>query len=648
MCGIFGFWAQSRHVNISDDQLARVGGTLDHRGPDGAGVWRDYNEGLGLVHRRLAILDLSPSGHQPMTSWSGRYVITFNGEIYNFKELRQDLESLGAFFRGHSDTEVLLAAVDAWGLEKTLLRANGMFAFALWDRDCRTLYLVRDRLGEKPIYYGTQGGVLLFGSELKALHAWPDFRAQIDIEALGLYFRLGYVPSPWSIFSGIAKLPAGSYLKVTDGEVGNPKQYWTTYNCIAAGKADPFEGNVSEALDALDVLLRDSVSMRMVADVPLGAFLSGGIDSSLIVSMMQAQSTRPVRTFTVGFSESGFNEAEHAKAVAKQLGTDHTEVYLDPNAALLTIPRIPELFDEPFGDESQIPSYLVAQVAKHYVTVALSGDGGDELFGGYNRYFVGREIWKKIRSFPHVIRRVGEYLGYGLTGGCGSLLLNTIQSITGQRCTLEQLNKIVRLVGSVDEDEMYWRLISFWDPPPLINTLKFYGEVAERKFRTSLRHESLNDFTESMMAADLLSYLPNDILVKFDRSAMGVGLEGRIPLLDHRVVEFGWRLPLHYKMRDGKGKWLMRQLLYKYVPAELVDRPKMGFSVPLATWLREPLREWAEELLNENRLRKQGLLDVNFVRREWDIHLNGGRSRAHELWHVLMFQAWHMRWMERN
>lgn len=649
MCGLAGFHGvPDAGVDDVAAILERMGNAIRHRGPDDMGIWQENERLAGFVHRRLSILDLSPHGHQPMSSASGRYVMAFNGEIYNHKALHAELVLLGAVFRGHSDTEVLLAAVEAWGVESTLKRCNGMFAIALWDSVARKLYLIRDRLGEKPLYFARLGKITLFASELKALHAWPGFVGRIDPAALGLFLRLGYVPGSRSIFLDTHKVPPGTYLVVDEAGVSEPAQFWSAHERVALARANPFAGDEHEALAGLDTLLRDAVSMRMEADVPLGAFLSGGVDSSLVTALMQAQSTRPVRTFSVGFHEPGLNEAEHAKAVAAHLGTDHTELYLDRAAALETVPLLPDLFDEPFADESQIPTYLVAQMAKRHVTVALSGDGGDEVFAGYNRYSAGRHLWRQVSWLPHFVRGpLASFAGWGGNRFDGKPI-DMLSALLGRRLTHGHFDKTLRVVGALDGTDVYWRLISMWPETPLAPEHVHAALAAEDAWRGNLNSCGLADMTEMMMAADLLTYLPDDILVKVDRASMGVSLEGRIPLLDHRVVEFGWSLPLGMKLRDGKGKWLLRQLLYRYVPQDLIDRPKMGFSVPLAEWLRGSLRDWAEDLLSEQALKEHGLLNVAMVRQAWIQHLSCKRDRAHELWNVLMFQAWFNRWLVRK
>ncbi len=644
MCGITGFLDLTSR--IAEDEARATAGrmlkTLTHRGPDDGGVWVDAKSGIALGNRRLAIVDLSPEGHQPMHSACDRYVIAYNGEIYNHKALHEELEGLGHAFRGHSDTEVMLAAFVQWGLRGALERFNGMFAFALWDKKERVLHVARDRMGEKPLYYGWMGETFLFGSELKALKAHPDFRGEIDRDALTLYLRHNYVPAPYSIYKGIYKLPPGTMLTL-NGEDREPAPvpYWSTREAAERGVSDPLKASAGKATDLLDGLLRDSIGLRMVADVPLGAFLSGGIDSSTVVALMQAQSDQPIKTFSIGFQEAGYSEAEHAKAVARHLGTEHTELYVTPEGTMSVIPKLPALYDEPFSDSSQIPTYLVSELARRHVTVSLSGDGGDELFGGYNRYFWGRSIWNKIGWMPPRLRgaaagaltSVSPQWWDRLFEGLGPYLPKKVR----QRMPGDKLHKLAGVMGVSSPEAMYRRLVSHWkDPESLViggteppTTLTDAGQWAE-----------LRDFTQRMMYLDTMTYLPDDILVKVDRASMGVSLEGRVPLLDHRLVEFAWRVPLSMKIRDGQGKWLLRQVLYRYVPKKMLERPKMGFGVPIDSWLRGPLRGWAEELLDERRLRDEGFFDPRPIREKWAEHLSGRRNWQHYLWEVLMFEAW--------
>ena len=637
MCGIAG--VLSCRASGLGPLVSKMIGAIRYRGPDDFGIWCDERAGLGLGHARLSVLDLSPDGHQPMLSSSGRYVLSYNGEVYNFAELRSELEIAGQKFRGHSDTEVMLAAFEEWGIEEAVQRFVGMFAFALWDRVERQLTLVRDRLGEKPLYYGWCGESFLFGSELKALSAHPSWRGDINRAVLASYMRYGYVPLPHSIYRGICKLLPGAWLKISvndqPGHMPVPTTYWSARGVAMQDPCTDLSD--AAATDALDSLLRQAVGRQMISDVPLGAFLSGGIDSSAIVAFMQSQSSRPVRTFSIGFSESDYDEARYAKLVAAHLGTDHTELYLSAEEALNVIPRLPNIYDEPFGDSSQIPTHLVAALARKHVTVALSGDGGDELFGGYNRYFWGRSIWNRIGPVPqgvrHGVGRMMTALSPAAWDRIGKLLPQRLQQpVLGDR-----IHKLASVIDVDGPGELYRRLVSQHREP---GSLVVGADEAPIWADAEAAAFGRNDFTERMMFHDLVGYLTDDILAKVDRAAMAVSLETRVPLLDHHLVEFAWRLPLAMKIRNGQGKWLLRQVLDRYVPRELIDRPKQGFGIPLDAWLRGPLREWAEELLDEHRLRREGYLHPAPIREKWSEHLSGRRNWQHGLWNVLMFQAW--------
>lgn len=644
MCGITGFWDTSKQV--STEKLCviaqQMSNALIHRGPDDEGIWVDAEVGIALGHRRLAIVDLSSEGRQPMISADGLYAIVFNGEIYNFLELREKLERLGHRFRGHSDTEVMLAAFSQWGLDGAVKRFNGMFAFALWNRQERVLHLGRDRLGEKPLYYGWMGSTFLFGSELKALKAHPSFKTEINRDALTLFLRFNCVPAPYSIYQGIYKLPPGTVLTWNGVDAHpTPESYWSAKETAELGIAKPFIGSESEAVNQLNALLQDAVGMRMVADVPLGAFLSGGIDSSTVVALMQAQTSQPVKTFTIGFYEDGYNEAQHAKVVAQHLGTDHTELYVTPEEARAVIPKLPMLYDEPFADASQVPTFLVSQLARAHVTVSLSGDGGDELFGGYNRYFWGRSIWQTIGWMPSTLRQTAAHTLTSIspqTWDIGFAKFNgLLPAKFKQPNPGDQLHKLAEILAVPDPETMYTRLVSHWKQPEVIvvGGIEPPTALSDRQ-----RWAQLPDFTQRMMYLDTVTYLPDDILVKVDRASMGVSLEARIPLLDHRVVEFACRVPLSMKIRNVQGKWLLRQVLYKYVPKNLIERPKSGFGIPLDSWLRAPLRDWAEALLDEDRLRSEGFFHPQPIRQKWAEHLSGDRNWQYYLWDVLMFQAW--------
>src|SRR5271157_216852 len=642
MCGITGFLDTKRQETAIEleSTVRRMADTILYRGPDDYGSWVDAENGLAFGFRRLAILDLSPTGHQPMYSMDGRFVIIFNGEIYNFAELHSELERLGYRFKGHSDTEIMLAAICEWGLRSAVRRFNGMFAFALWDRQERQLFLVRDRLGIKPLYYGWAGNVFLFGSELKPFQAHPAFQDTIDRDALALFLRFNCIHAPYSIYKGIYKLVPGNILTLSDCDCRTEpviEPYWSARDVAERGSEEPFSGTDQEAEEELDQLLRDSVRERMIADVPLGTFLSGGIDSSTVVALMQAQSDRPVKTFTIGFKEADFDEASYAKAIAQHLGTDHTELYVTPGEAREVIPNLPNLYDEPYADSSQIPTFLVSQLARSQVTVSLSGDGGDELFGGYNRYYAGRWVWEKLGWIPSGMRRAGSQAMDNLSPRLLERILREL-NLAGKQELSEKIRKSSKILASDSYPDIYNRLVSLWDKPAEI----VKGSQEPPTILTDpKRWAKLDDFTQTMMYLDLVTYLPEDILVKLDRASMHVSLEARVPLLDdHRVVEFAWKLPLTMKMRAGKRKWILRQVLYRYVPQEMIERPKMGFAIPIGDWLRVPLRDWGESLLNEKKLEQEGFFNPAPIRQKWTQHIEGKRNWHHHLWAILMFQAW--------
>ncbi len=646
MCGIAGYFETvpwSTGGDLEATALA-MASTLHHRGPNDAGVWCDPAAGIALAHRRLSVLDLSPLGHQPMQSPCGRYMVTFNGEIYNFRALRQELEARGQQFRGQSDTEVLVACVTEFGILSAVRRLNGMFAFALWDRRERQLHLVRDRLGEKPLYYGYLGSTVVFGSELKALRTHPKFACTLNRDALALYMRYGYIPAPFSIYEGILKVLPGTMVRISPedaDQIPTVTRYWSVESASEQGLANPVTGSEEDAIGQLDTLLRDAVKHRMEADVPLGAFLSGGIDSSLIVALMQVQSTQPVRTFTIGFPEDQYNEATYAKAVARHLETNHTELYVTSQEAMAVIPRLPELYDEPFSDVSQIPTFLVSQLARKDVTVALSGDGGDELFGGYDRYLLGADVWRKFQRVPSPLR---PFLARSIRAvSCEQWnrliapIAHRFTNSTWQQDPGIKLYRAAQVLASGAPESLYLDLVSHWKEPAAI----VLGAKEPLTFFTDPRQRlSVTEFEPRMMYLDSLSYLPDDILVKVDRASMAVSLEARVPFLDHRIVEFSWRVPLAWKIRQGKGKWLLRKLLCQYVPSALTERPKMGFGVPIHMWLRGPLREWAESLLDEKRLKDDDFFDPLPIRTKWEEHQQGTNQWKYCLWDVLMFQAW--------
>jgi asparagine synthase (glutamine-hydrolysing) len=637
MCGITGFLGNF-DPNSARALVTSMANTLVHRGPDDSSDW--IGDGIALAHRRLSIIDLSSAGRQPMHSVSERYVLVFNGEIYNHHQLRHQIGDIN--WKGTSDTESLLMAIDKWGLEKTLPKLTGMFAFALWDKKKRELFLARDRIGEKPLYYGWVGKEFVFSSELKSLRMHPNWRTEVDREALASYMNFGYVPTPFSIFSGIKKLLPGTYVRVADTDSSsdkiNPEYYW---RALDVAKRSPLLIPDDEAVDRLESLLAASVKSQMLSDVPIGAFLSGGIDSSTVVALMQSQSSSPVRTFSIGFAEEKHNEAAHAKAIASHLRTNHSELYVTPNDALNVIPKLPKIYDEPFGDASAIPTYILADMTKSHVTVALSGDGGDELFGGYNRHFFGNAIYKRMHYFPLFYRRL---LSQAITAispkvwdSLGNPLVALLPSNLRQSDIGDKLHKLAGIIDVKSPQDIYQRLISqARDKEEVVigampclswsqsEATKFYKE----------------NFIEKMMFQDLVGYLSDDILVKVDRAAMASSLETRIPMLNHDLINFAWSLPIEKKVRSGQGKWLLRQVLDRHVPKALTDRPKKGFGVPLDAWLRGPLREWAEDLLDESRIRSEGLLNAKLIRLKWEEHISGKRNWHQWLWNVLMFQAW--------
>jgi len=645
MCGIAGFLTTARDTTEQMQALVLcMASTLRHRGPDDSGTWLDPTAGIALGHRRLSVVDLSPLGHQPMQSAEGRHVIVFNGEIYNFRALRSELEKRGHAFRGHSDTEVMLAAITEWGVDEAVVRFNGMFAFAVWDQQEHKLHLARDRFGEKPLYYAWFDGTFIFGSELKALRAHPHFEPSIDRDALGLYMRYGYVPSPHCIYREVHKLPAGTLLTLearASNPYTHPRSYWSITDAVLRSAASPFRGSDEDAAGHFERLLSDAVKLRLEADVPLGAFLSGGIDSSTIVALTQQQVTDPVKTFTVGFEEAAYNEAEDAKRVAHHLGTEHTELYVSASEAMAIIPRLPTLYDEPFADSSQIPTFLIASLARRHVTVSLSGDGGDELLAGYNRYALTSGLSRALLHSPSPVRRLARRALLAVAPNTWNAIFGVlgkvVPSLAAQRHLGDKLHRFAGTVAQGEGDDAYVSFMSVWNRPSAL--VLGSGEAADGTIPTPSAARQLDEI-QRMMLMDTLTYLPDDILVKVDRASMGISLETRVPFLDPSVAEFCWSLPRSMRVRGGQRKWLLRRVLSKHVPAHLIDRPKTGFAVPIDGWLRGPLKTWAGDLLDGSRLRGEGFLNSEEVGGTWERHLTGAEDQQNRLWCVLMFESW--------
>jgi asparagine synthase (glutamine-hydrolysing) len=647
MCGIAGLMTSRGFTTERvGNELQRMTRTLVHRGPDDGGTWSDASAGVGLGHRRLSIVDLSPLGHQPMASNSGRYTITFNGEIYNYRELRTELIAHGHVFRGNSDTEVLLAALEEWGLSRALQQCTGMFALGVWDTQERVLHLARDRFGEKPLYYGSFSGTLLFGSELKALRASTCWSADVDRNALTLLLRHGYIPAPHSIFSQVRKVEAGGIASAhLDGSrvVLKESRYWSALEAFESGRRVGYAGSANNAVASIDQTLRAAIAHQMVADVPVGAFLSGGIDSSLIVALMQQLNTQPVRTFSIGFSEATFNEAPFARKIAAHLGTQHTELIVTPREAVDVIPLLPQIYDEPFGDSSQIPTYLVSKLARTDVTVSLSGDAADELFGGYARYPRAIERWRRMTRVPSAVRHMAGAAVLGAPWWGLEMLAEPARISRRWRARgllAERMRERAPEWVARGFKDFYNIEHSLCQPAGLVPHASEPCTIAS----DSSRWPSATDDLRHMMFVDTCLYLPGDILVKVDRAAMAVSLETRVPFLDPGVAAAAWRIPTAMHFSDGRGKWLLRQILQQHVPESMFDRPKRGFEVPVAKWLRTELFDWAEALLSETRLQREGYFDAIVVRRRWRQHVDQHADWSFYLWTVLMFQAWLETW----
>lgn len=651
MCGLAGFKTAEKK-NISYDRILQsMGRQISHRGPDGDGIFSIPADGIGLAHQRLSILDLSEAGSQPMESKNGNFIIAYNGEIYNHLDIRALLEKKldhGIQWKGHSDTETLLAAFEVWGIQETLNKCVGMFAMSVWDRSCSKLTLARDRLGEKPLYYGWVNNSFVFASELKAIKVFPDFNNPIDRDALASYLQYTYVPAPMSIYKNIFKLLPGHLLEIDKHNESNPKQssiqYWSLGSHRAADQSEVIDDEKT-AIKELESLLTQSIKSQMLSDVPLGAFLSGGIDSSLIVALMQKESIKPIKTFTIGFEDVDYDESSYAQAVASHLKTDHHSLIVSETETQSVIPLLGNMYDEPFADSSQIPTYLVCKAAKEHVTVALSGDAGDELFGGYNRYFWGPKIWNKLSWMPYHVRRL---LGKSINS-LPTSSWNVVGNLMGKRFLSNPVSQFgdkakklgVRLEQVRSMQDLYFSLVREWDDPTLILEDYSSNNQSQENLQSILRsHFSEKDPELSMMFCDTMTYLPDDILCKVDRAAMATSLETRVPFLDHRIAEYSLKIPLNMKIRDGQGKWILRQILNDNVPKELIDRPKTGFGIPVGKWLRGPLKDWADDLLNPLRISAEGYFKTDLIARIWKEHVDGSHDWTAKLWTILMFQAW--------
>ena len=646
MCGINGFYSKSS--STFDNVIVKMNSAISHRGPDTNGAWLDKNSGIVLGHQRLSIIDLSASGNQPMRSSSGQFTITYNGEVYNHLEIRKELEKSNSNlkWRGFSDTETLLEAIDFWGIEKSLQKIDGMFAFGLWNQKTRSLVLARDRIGEKPLYFGWQGKgenkVFLFGSELKALKVHPEFDGAINRDAIALQLRHNCIPAPYSIYNDIYKLLPGHYLQLNEYDLEknllpSPKKYWSLIDCATHGNNNQFKLSNEEIQKDLEIHLKNSVKKQMISDVPLGAFLSGGIDSSTVVALMQSQSKHPVKTFTIGFSENDYNETQYAKKIAKHLGTNHSELYVSSKTAMEVIPKLPTIYDEPFSDSSQIPTFLVSQLAKQHVKVALSGDGGDELFCGYTRHAISKKFFNISRLIPLSFRKIISDGIKSVPSHNWNRLSKFLPGLNNYSKLGDKIHKGADILNARTLFDIYYMLCSHWQNPTktVINS-KEPGTFLT-KFRPKLK--GLNS-QQQMMVLDFITYLPNDILVKVDRAAMSASLETRVPFLDHKLIEYVWKIPHSLKFRNGSGKWILKQILSQYVPKNLTERPKMGFEIPIGFWLRGPLRDWAENLLNQKRLKQERYFNPELIRDKWAEHLSGKKNWQYDLWDILMFQAW--------
>ena len=637
MCGFTGFWTTKSPEYDMKSVASQMVSSIYSRGPDAQDVWLDQTSGIALAHARLAVVDLSPTGAQPMHSYCGRYMIAYNGEVYNASELREELKIQGINCQGSSDTQVIIDAISAWGFAETIERLIGMFALAVWDKQDKLLFLARDRVGIKPLYWGKCGDTWFFGSQLKSFCRHPKFNPQTNLQAVQSFLQFTYVPAPMSIYQDIHKLLPGHYVVIDGSGQSKTHCYWDINSVAMSGiKKSQSDFSELELLQQTEDLLTDAVARRMVADVPLGAFLSGGIDSSLVVALMQSMSTSPIKTFSIGFTDPSYNEADHAKMVAQHLKTDHNEVYLNPAQAQQIIPQLPQWYDEPFADSSQIPTYLVSKIAREEVTVSLSGDGGDELFGGYTRYAIGQQIWGKLQRLPLDLRKLIAGGIELISPAAWDTLSKILPDSKRPRHMGDKAYKLAKILRKRSAEQYYQALVSAWQTPPVAAEVKGTGFTQPNKL------DPAQDFLAWMQLQDILTYLPDDILAKVDRASMAVSLEARVPLLDHRIVEHSWQLPRSMKVRDGQGKWALRQVLYKHVPRELVERPKMGFGVPVGEWIADDkaLRPWAEELLSKKMLSEHGVFDVPAIRKVWQAHLSGQTQATAQLWAVLMFQAW--------